>query len=82
MALPVDSVLGTSEVTWDAEAGSFICKEEIDVEDDDELYCASDTSSEGDSDEIDDFTEEDFEVCGTSCQNYEGRNLRKRPHSL
>lgn len=75
-------VLGPSEVTWDAETGGFIYKEEIVVEDDDELYCVSDNSSDGDSDEIDDFTEEDYEVCGTACQNHEGRNLRKRPYSL
>jgi hypothetical protein len=75
-------VLGPSEVTWDGDTGSFIYKEEIEVADDDELYCVSDNSSDGDSDEIDDFTEEDYEVCGTACQNHEGRNLRKRPYSL
>jgi hypothetical protein len=75
-------VLGPSEVTWDAESRSFIPKEENEVEDDDELYCESDISSGEDSDDIEAFTVEDFEVCGTASHNNEVRNLRKRPYSL
>jgi hypothetical protein len=72
-------VLGPSEVEWDNNSGCFMPKKPLvpheDFSDDDELYCASDTSFDSDSDDLDQFTEEDYDLCARVPANVGGGAL-------
>ena len=52
------------------------------VSDDDEDYSASDASFDSDSDDLDDFTEEDYALCARIPAHEGGRPVRTRPHSM
>jgi hypothetical protein len=80
-------VLGPSEVEWDANAGCFMPSDQQFAthevcSDEDELYSASDTSLDSDSEDLDQFTPEDYDVCARVSETEVARILRKRPLCL
>jgi hypothetical protein len=80
-------VLGPSEVEWDANAGCFMPSDQQFAthevcSDEDELYSASDTSLDSDSEDLDQFTPEDYDVCARVSETEVARTLRKRPICL
>ena len=81
-------VLGPCEVEWDANGGCFMPTENqlaphlLCISDDDEDYSASDASFDSDSDDLDEFTEEDYALCGRIPAHEGRRPLRTRPHSM
>ena len=79
-------VLGPSEVHWDTNSGCFMPKDELisleDCPDDDELYSPSEASFDSDSDDLDEFTLEDCELCASVPDGADGRILRTRHLTL
>ena len=81
-------VLGPCEVEWDANGGCFMPTEDqlapnlLCISDDDEDYSASDASFDSDSDDLDEFTEEDYALCGRIPAHEGRRPLRTRLDSM
>jgi hypothetical protein len=59
-------ILGPSEISWDPDSASFIGKDDNashSDSDDESLYCASDATSDTDSDNLDVLTPEELSMC-------------------